>query len=96
MFKKVFSIFLLFLLTACSYQVKLSFKDDIEEIQEQQIALYRDDCIQNLYFDAINNPDILKKSDKELGELYFKFFSDKDQIIYVQQARNLVKNKDGD
>lgn len=96
MFKKVFSIFLLFLLTACSYQVKLSFKDDIEKLQEQQIDLYRDACIQNLYFDAINNPDLLKKSDKELGELYFNFFSEQDQIFYVNQARNLVKNKDGD
>lgn len=96
MYKRILTVFLLFFITACSHQVKLSLKDDIEKIQEQQIALYRDDCIQNLYFDAINNPNLLNKSDKELGILYFKFFSEKDQIIYVNQARNLVKNKDGD
>lgn len=75
--------------------MQFSLRDDIEVINEQQIELYKNNCVQTLYFDALKDPDILEKTDTDLGIIYFKYFPESDRVIYVQQARNLIKNKDG-
>lgn len=80
---------------SCTSRMQLSLRDDIESIKEQQIELYKNNCVQTLYFDALKNPAILEKPDADLGIIYFKYFPESDRLIYVQQARNLIKNKDG-
>jgi hypothetical protein len=80
---------------SCTSRMQFSLRDDIEAIKEQQIELYKNNCVQILYFDALKNPAILEKPDVDLGIIYFKYFPESDRLIYVQQARNLIKNKDG-
>lgn len=86
---------LTFFVASCTSRMQFSLRDDIEAIKEQQIELYKNNCVQTLYFDALKNPDILEKPDVDLGIIYFKYFPESDRLIYVQQARNLIKNKDG-
>ena len=92
---KILLCVLTLFVASCTSRMQFSLRDDIEVINEQQIELYKNNCVQTLYFDALKDPDILEKTDTDLGIIYFKYFPESDRVIYVQQARNLIKNKDG-
>lgn len=88
-------IFFLSLFVGCGTQT-IDLSGSISRIKSEQIALYRDSCIQNLYFDAVRNPSLLEKDDVYLGKFYFQLFSQEDQIKYVKYTRELISNKNGE
>lgn len=90
-------IFFLSLFVGCHTGTQtVDLSGSISRIKSEQIALYRDSCIQNLYFDAVRNPSLLEKDDAYLGKFYFQLFSQEDQIKYVKYTRELISNKNGE